>query len=1033
MTTAAQPSVTETLDAIGVVGHRSLIAVQTWEIARLTPHPVPLVPAQFIAVSGTGPDGDSNGSGKTSFLAAVSLLLCDAQWRLETSGYQNAPELLFDPESAGLERGLGYRQSDHGYIVGVFADETGSVDGALTVCLRISSSTPYLKARWATGVHLVKVTDSEVLEAQFDELWSSFPQTKKDELGPKHMKTVLYGKAAKGIAYIDTSMRTSAPSLLSQELTQMSPEQIGTALIELTGRQGLLEREEVQRSLLAEQQSKLTARQEQDRTERISEEQQLEAVRHRDRARAALADGERLWTLHYARGYLDTLKDDRDLEVVIGDLSDVVERAQITANEAREKYAAIKDSANLQGAVNDAQRAASMASEMQARSEREHNDHQDALRKLDEERQRLQLEIRRGEILPLRTAEAQERTAAEKSQLAAQELRDSLRSLAEARKTLEEVGDGAGGEAGEVLSTLGAAGIEGRLLIDEVRVTDEARARWEPILWAYRTAVVVSHDLHPTAVDAVRSLPGSVVVSMGQPEDASAFPDGVQTDLPIGTLLQQLARRYDQETDPDRAVDTGLGLHIIGGFSEPIAGRTARVAHAERQLAARQGECQSAKLEADAATSALELATAAHERAKAAVRLQGVEEDRALLASLSDAKVEALTRTAEVKVHADEDLVNAKTALASHATNVELARTKRTSAEEALTRTQSELRGKVAERQNLRLDYWTAGWGDTPEAAASALEAAEISASRMTRRSLKNRSSEHLKDAMEAHVQSLGGGDIPYELATAIDRRQKLADTDRPGFGRDEVSFESVARPLRDHLDIFTDMDQQLQARIDQHQRSRIAAIEGVSGEIEQKQQEWDRLQDMIAGRIERSLQQISVKVDQLVRASGGWGAELKVTEKRPTTATGTWRWEVAPRWKRSPSGSMVDYHHNANGAQIKVFAIKLVLAALLADEGAGGRVLVIDELGNSLGDVNRRVVLRDISQVAREQGVTILGTCQDSVIDDAGKECGQVLWFSHASVADATNQPTRMWDYDGNRERVELTVDHLTAGRTLV
>ncbi|WP_151898047.1 hypothetical protein [Streptomyces sp. C8S0] len=56
------------------------------------------------------------------------------------------------------------------------------------------------------------------------------------------------------------------------------------------------------------------------------------------------------------------------------------------------------------------------------------------------------------------------------------------------------------------------------------------------------------------------------------------------------------------------------------------------------------------------------------------------------------------------------------------------------------------------------------------------------------------------------------------------------------------------------------------------------------------------------------------------------------------------------PRWKRSRSGGYVSYRENANSAQVKVHAILLVLAALLADSQTQGRVLILDELGNSLG-----------------------------------------------------------------------------------
>src|ERR1039457_6350031 len=81
-----------------VVGSRELIAVQTFDIARLTTHAVPIIPGTFIAVSGVGPKGDSNGSGKTSFLAAVTVLLADPQWRLDVNGGQLAVGLLFKPD-----------------------------------------------------------------------------------------------------------------------------------------------------------------------------------------------------------------------------------------------------------------------------------------------------------------------------------------------------------------------------------------------------------------------------------------------------------------------------------------------------------------------------------------------------------------------------------------------------------------------------------------------------------------------------------------------------------------------------------------------------------------------------------------------------------------------------------------------------------------------------------------------------------------------------------------------------------------------
>jgi chromosome segregation protein len=46
-------------ERLGVIESRQLIAVQTMNIARLTAHPVCLIPETFIAVTGMGPV-DSN-------------------------------------------------------------------------------------------------------------------------------------------------------------------------------------------------------------------------------------------------------------------------------------------------------------------------------------------------------------------------------------------------------------------------------------------------------------------------------------------------------------------------------------------------------------------------------------------------------------------------------------------------------------------------------------------------------------------------------------------------------------------------------------------------------------------------------------------------------------------------------------------------------------------------------------------------------------------------------------------------------------
>ena len=109
-----------------VVGDRVLIAMQAVNISRLSTHPVPTVPGTLIVVAGAGPK-DSNGAGKSSFIASITALLGDEQWRF-ASGAKAVSELLFNAE---LASGAGARQwasADHGYIVGVFGRPGASFD-----------------------------------------------------------------------------------------------------------------------------------------------------------------------------------------------------------------------------------------------------------------------------------------------------------------------------------------------------------------------------------------------------------------------------------------------------------------------------------------------------------------------------------------------------------------------------------------------------------------------------------------------------------------------------------------------------------------------------------------------------------------------------------------------------------------------------------------------------------------------------------------------------------------------------------------
>ncbi|WP_051965496.1 hypothetical protein [Kitasatospora mediocidica] len=208
----------------GLVGDRQLVAVQTFDIARLTSHPVPIVPETFIAVSGLGPKEDSNGSGKTSFLIAVSLLLADPQWRLDTNGGRPASGILFHPDAAGVDQTHRASPVDHGYIVGVFAHPADPAADPMTVWIRIATTAPYLQANWTEGLHLADAATDHERSIQADDLWRAL--VTRQQLSARAMADTLYGTAPRCLTYLDTALRPPAPSLLSQQLTEMEPKDI---------------------------------------------------------------------------------------------------------------------------------------------------------------------------------------------------------------------------------------------------------------------------------------------------------------------------------------------------------------------------------------------------------------------------------------------------------------------------------------------------------------------------------------------------------------------------------------------------------------------------------------------------------------------------------------------------------------------------------------------------------------------------------------------------------------------------------------
>ncbi|MGH3238879.1 MAG: chromosome partitioning protein ParA, partial [Spirillospora sp.] len=301
-------------DAVNVVGDRTLVAVQAVNISRLSTHPVPTVPGTLIVVAGQGPK-DSNGAGKSSFIAAITALLGDEQWRF-ASGARAVAELLFNAELAA-QGDSQWASADHGYIVGVFdyaepteTDEDGET--AVTVWLRVNVDAPHLEIRWRQGVHLAAAPSEADRVSLADRLWAGLPRSAgRRDLVAKDLSRVLYGGQVRCVSFLSTSVRSKvATNLLSQPLNEISPERIFSAISALTGLDRELEAERKSRAEEHRERAKAA-----EAAERLTEWEReaaslLKTFDRRDRARDEVAAALRHWRTRQARLLVDAADTD---------------------------------------------------------------------------------------------------------------------------------------------------------------------------------------------------------------------------------------------------------------------------------------------------------------------------------------------------------------------------------------------------------------------------------------------------------------------------------------------------------------------------------------------------------------------------------------------------------------------------------------------------------------------------------------------------------------------------------------------------
>ncbi|MBT0772510.1 hypothetical protein KIH74_26425 [Kineosporia sp. J2-2] len=1013
-------------DPHDIVGPRVLVGVQMVDISRLSAHPVPLTNGGLITVAGQGPK-DSNGAGKSSFIAALSLLHADEQWRL-AGGAPGSAELLFTAELAAQE--ARWANADHGFVIGVFADPAARTveeleAGALTVWLRINRKSPYLSLRWKNGLHVPYGANDAERAAGVTELWNRLPNSNgRDDFHAGRLAKVLYGGQVRCVSFLSTSVRASpAANLLAQPLNELSPWRMFDAVATLTGLDRELEQEQALRS--GEHARRVdVAEAEHDLATWAREMEGVEAgIRRRDVAREVLGQARQAWHSRCARHVVDGLERLEELRRNLGDVrgGQAEARERLAENEAR-----MEELGNDDGLQETFRQTERLRNELRERRNNADTQARMNLRQVEELGARLR-DLKEA----ARAADGRDTTRAREEVAAAQEALEAVISrrgaaedaVAAAAKQIKaaQAGDDV---AARELKLLQRAGIPAASVVDVLELSEDERAVWEPRLAPYRHAVTVAAEHEDPAREALADEPGAMLVlADGQP--AGGLPRSTSDEFGLSTFLKALAGRAGSY---DQMVDDAAGVIVVAGFERPLTGRDARVraAHEQHALAVEQLDRLGTAL--DKARGKLVTATSRLEGAKAAQRVEDAE-----------VEIERLREQAGELQENLEDLIgpleDAEAAHTRAAVDRQTRLDKINTLRGEVTRSQAEVRQaeEIAEKleEELRavdVDARAVAWGATSGSAQTHLLSLPDDEQKRRTTDWNNLVANHLRDVLRrCFPDGTAAQEYPAEL------RELVFEQRWP-----HVTLEAqvplvpdLTRALRTHLDVTAQQDAHDQAMIDQQRAQRRADLEAARSGLAESEQTTRAHRSVLAQGIKAKLKLVADEFDRLDREYGGYGAGLDYPEPEPPTEPDKpWRWSLTPRWRRAENQRMSSYNLRANTAQMDEKAVKLVCAAALAGGNDRPLLLILDELGRNLGKQHRREAVALFERIGHDRNITVIGALQDDMERYAIEASNLYIKLRRSSDAVAYNDPPIVLGDDANRSRVELLREWMSAYR---
>ncbi|MEO3825089.1 chromosome partitioning protein ParA [Actinomadura sp. B10D3] len=1012
MTAVLEPMVTAR-DTENVVGDRTLVAVQAVNISRLSTHPVPTVPGTLIVVAGQGPK-DSNGAGKSSFIAAITALLGDEQWRF-ASGARAVAELLFNAELAA-QGDSQWASADHGYIVGVFdyaepVEEDGET--AVTVWLRVNVDAPHLEIRWRQGVYLASAPSEAERVSLADRLWASLPRSAgRRDLVAKDLSRVLYGGRVRCVSFLSTSVRSKvATNLLSQPLNEISPERIFSAIAALTGLDRELEAERTSRAEEHRERAKAA-----EAAERLTEWEREAAVLlktfdRRDRARDEVAAALRHWRTRQARLLVDAAE---------ADAAHAAEQERLhreSEDLAAEAKAAEREIDQLTGGAleEQLQEAGAVLAELKGQAAKLGADKAVARDRLDELRRRVSaLEDRRREAdgRDAGTARAELAEAEARRDEAQQEYGMAKGAVARAERSLAEAEAGESSAPAQIRA-LAAEGIAAVGLLDAVELAEDVRERWEAALWPYREAVVVGTDDLDAAVAALKDMPGSMIV----PADGDgALPEGVGCERPLGRFFAALG-------------GDGAGVVIVGGFREPVTGRVARVQAARAAVEAAREALENARRATSDTAAEVALGARRLAGAQAAAEL---DEVRAAMTELREGLEELAggeSRLGPRLGSAEQALRRLQAKADTRALEIDRLRGRREAHEReraAIRRASSELANK---RAALGLGELEKEWGGSREGAAEWLSGLDDDEATWTPAEWWHTAEKHLSEALRrVFPDGTADEDMPEEMRFLLKQR---AEGEGRRTDREQATFPRLAKAMEGYLRQQEDYEKHQRRQIEVQLSARRADLEKAQKGATEAAGAAEAHRTALTAAIRSRLQRVSEEFEKLDVTYGGYGATLEFpTPEQPGDPEQEWRWRVTPKWRRSEGQRYVPYNRRANTALMDEKAVKLVCAAALASSGGGRLCLVLDELGRNLGKEHRKEAVALFRKIGETHGITVIGALQDDMEPYAIDACGQYVKLRRSSDTMPYNEPPVVVGYDEHEARVRKLAEQVTAAR---